>query len=395
MQLTKKFLNTRSKMKLEKLTEEQIAKMDEVKRYWLNYIFSCKNSLDREKAKISIDWLYKLAGRKEPIVIFVDSPMACQYAVVYLKELVKLCPQLFGGDQVGDQVWAQVGDQVRDQVRAQVRAQVWAQVRDQVWAQVGAQVRDQVWDQVGAQVWAQVGDQVGDQVWAQVRDQGIEFQSFGSYPSVGDYGWVSFFDFFTQIGVINHKGFNEFKEIFSSGIYDTIQLNGFCIVSNMPSKIVRNNSGRLHNPTGPAVEFPDGYKQYYVNGRALPAWIWEKAEAGEITKEMFLKEQNSEIKGGIYEVLGQKRMMDLLGAKEIDKKQIVHANGDVETVALLKTREKFREIGNQPFAWVKMVCPSTGTQYLQGVEPHHTNALEAIASLSPFKAEEYSFDLRS
>ena len=87
-------------MKLEKLTEEQIAKMDEVKRYWLNYIFSCKNSLDREKAKISIDWLYKLAGRKEPIVIFVDSPMACQYAVVYLKEFVRLCPQLFGGAQV-------------------------------------------------------------------------------------------------------------------------------------------------------------------------------------------------------------------------------------------------------------------------------------------------------
>jgi len=258
-------------------------------------------------------------------------------------------------------------------------------------AQVGDQVRDQVGAQVGDQVWAQVGDQVGAQVWA----QGIEFQSFGSYPSVGDYGWVSFFDLFTQIGVINHKGFNEFKEIFSSGIYDTIQLNGFCIVSNMPSKIVRNNSGRLHNPTGPAIEFNDGYKQYYVNGRALPAWIWEKAEAGEITKEMFLKEQNSEIKGGIYEVLGQKRMMDLLGAKQIDTRQIVHANGDVETVTLMKTKEKFSEIGNQPFAWVKMVCPSTGTQYLQGVEPHHTNALEAIASLSPFKPEEYSFDLRS
>jgi hypothetical protein len=181
----------------------------------------------------------------------------------------------------------------------------------------------------------------------------------------------------------------------ASGVYDTIQLNGFCIVSNMPTKIIRNASGRLHNPTGPAIEFADGYKQHYINGRALPEWIWEKAAAGEITRETFLKEENSEIKGGIYEVLGQKKMMDLLGAVEIDKKEIVHSNGDIETVTLLKTKQKFKEIDNKPFAWVKMVCPSTGSQYLQGVEPHHKNALAAIASLSPFKPEEYSFNMRS
>jgi hypothetical protein len=87
--------------------------------------------------------------------------------------------------------------------------------------------------------------------------------------------------------------------------------------------------------------------------------------------------------------------MELLGAKEVDKQIIVHKNGDLETVTLLKTDDVFPEIDNQPFAWVKMVCRSTGTQYLHGVEPHHTCALEAIASLSMFKKEEYSFDMRS
>lgn len=88
-------------------------------------------------------------------------------------------------------------------------------------------------------------------------------------------------------------------------------------------------------------------------------------------------------------------MLELLGAKEIDTRQIIHKNGDIETVTLLKTTDTFEEIENQPFCWVKMVCPSTGTQYLQGVEPHHKDALSAIASLSPFKKEEYSFDMRS
>ena len=345
--------------------------MHKIRQHWLEYIFSCKNSVNQEQAKIGIEWLYRLADYDKPIMIFLDSPMALQYGAHFLKQVFKENSRA----QVGDQVWDQVGDQV------------WAQVWDQVWAQVRAQVRDQVW----AQVWAQVRAQVRDQV----RDQKIQFSSEAGYGNVSDLGWVSFFDFFTQIGVIDNKGFNQFKSLMGSGIYDMIQLNGFCIVSNLPSRIVRNAAGRLHNPSGPAIEFKDGYCQYYINGRALPAWIWEKAATGEITKELFLKEKNAEVKGGIYEVLGQKRMMDLLGAEEVDRQEIRHRNGDAETVTLLKTKERFQEIDNQPFAWVKMICPSTGTQYLQGVEPHYTNALEAIASLSMFKPKEYSFTHRS
>jgi Domain of unknown function (DUF6745) len=418
--------------KLETLSPEQEQKILEVRDFWMNYIFSCKNQINKEAAKIGIDWLYKLTGRNEPIIIHVDSPMGCQYAVHYLKAYMKVLSEKHlvpaqVGDQVGDQVWAQVGAQVGDQVGAQVGDQVgdqvWAQVRDQVgdqvgaqvgdqvgdqvWAQVRAQVWAQVWDQVRAQVrdqvWAQVWDQVRAQVWDQVRaqvrdqvgDQKMNFEYFCSYGSIRDFGWVSFYDFFTQIGVIDHSAFNQFKQVLLSGVYDMIQLNGFCIVSNLPEKIVKNSDGRLHNPTGPAIVFADGYSQYYINGRNLPSWIWEKAAAGEITREMFLQESNSEIKGGIYEVMGQRKMMDLLGAEEIDTRTIVHRNGEQETVTLLKTTDRFPEIDNQPFAWVKMVCPSTGSQYLQGVEPHHIDALEAIASLSPFKSKDYSFDLRS
>ena len=216
--------------------------------------------------------------------------------------------------------------------------------------------------------------------------------------NVGNYEWVAYLDYFLQLQLIHsdrEKDFNSFKELLLSGVFDMIQFDGLCIVSDMPTKIIRNNAGRLHNPNGPSIEFNDGWSQYNINGRVLPAWIWDKAASGEITREMFLQEKNSEIKGGIYEVLGQKKMMDLLGATEVDTRTIIHRNGDQETVTLLKTTDVFPEINNQPFAWVKMVCPSTGSQYLQGVEPHHTDAIEAIASLSPFKAKDYSFDLRS
>ncbi len=360
--------------KLEKLTPEQENKMQEIKQFWTDYIFSCKNQVNIEAARIGINWMYKLAGKNEPVIIHVQSPMGCQFAVHYLKEYMKALEVVLGPNAVRTD-----------------RTQVWDQVGDQVWDQVRTQVWDQVWTQVGDQVGEPVRVQVGDQVWTQK----LEFTNFAGYGSIRDYGWVSFYDFFTQIGVIDHAGFNQFKNVLLSGIYDMIQLNGFCIVSSLPTKIIRNSSNRLHNPAGPAIEFADGYKQYYINGRALPAWIWEKAAAGQITREMFLKEPNSEIKGGIYEVLGQKGMMELLGAEEVDSQIITHRNGDLETVTLLKTKERFKEIENQPFAWVKMVCPSTGTQYLQGVEPHHKKAVDAMASLSMFSVDEYSFDFRS
>jgi 6-pyruvoyl-tetrahydropterin synthase len=301
--------------------------------------------------------------------------------------------------QIGSQVWDQIVSQVKNQVLNQVRHQVSNQVWNQVESQIENQVLNQIWNQIENQVWNQVWNQVGsqvenqvrNQVKNQVRNQEIEYISFSSYGNISDYNWISFYDFFTQIGVINHSGFKEFKNILLSGIYDMIQLEGFCIVSALPTKIIRNNSGRLHNTKGAAIEFADGYKQYYINGKSMPEWIFDQ----EITKDMFLKEKNSEIKGGFYEILGQVAMMKLLGAEEVDVQQIVHKNGDIETVTLLKTKEKFTEIDNQPFAWVKMICPSTETQYLQGVEPHFTNAIDAIASLSRFKPQEYSFDYRS
>ena len=187
--------------------------MLEIKQFWLDYIFSCKNSLNREQAKIEIDWLYKLAGCDQPIVIYVDSPLGCQYAVAYLKEFAKLYPHIFK--------------------KSQVRSQV------------------------------------GSQVWSQVESQVIPFENFASYGSVSDYGWISFMDFFKEIGVVNNKDYDKFRRILLSGVYDMIQLNGFCIVSNMPSKILTDSQGRLHNKTGPAIEFRDGYCQYFVEGKAV------------------------------------------------------------------------------------------------------------------------------
>jgi hypothetical protein len=37
-----------------------------------------------------------------------------------------------------------------------------------------------------------------------------------------------------------------------------------------------NDAGQLHREDGPAIEYADGYKQYYLNGKEYPFEEWER-----------------------------------------------------------------------------------------------------------------------
>ena len=176
-------------------------------------------------------------------------------------------------------------------------------------------------------------------------------------------------------------------------MFNAYEFENYVFAIQPPIYVERNSQGRLHSTSTAAVKFRDGSSYYFINGRQIPEWVVEKKDA--ITKDQFLQAKNLDIKGAIYEVLGSEGIINLLGAEITDTKTIHHANGDVETVELLKTKDTFPELDNKPMAWVKMTCPSTGTNYLVGVEPKYNDAIEAIASLSPFTKEEYSFNFRS
>jgi len=151
--------------KINKLPKDLEASLPKIRDEWLK-IGLCTDPADRAAAEKGADLAYETAGLEKPkIKIWLNSPDEGAIAATMLAGTKQ------AGDQVKDQVWAQVGYQVWAQVRAQVRDQAWAQVGDQVWAQVRDQVGDHVGDQVRDQVWAQVGDQVWDQVWAQAWDQ--------------------------------------------------------------------------------------------------------------------------------------------------------------------------------------------------------------------------------
>ena len=297
-------------------------------------------------------------------------------------------------DSAWDSAWGSVGDSVRASVWDSVGAPVWASIRASVrapvWASIRASVRASVWASIRASVRASVWDSGWDSVWASIGDSVNEYSS---YIDLSNYGWVSFYDFFEKINLLDNFNFKQYKKLIRSNVFNAYEYENYVFAIQPPVYIETNLAGRLHSTTQAAVQFRDGSEYYFINGRSIPAWIVN--DKSSITKERFMKETDADIKGAIYESIGQQGMLDLLGAKVVDRREIVHANGDREVVELLKTNDLFKEIDNQPFAWVSMCCPSTGTHYLQGVEPHHTNAIEAIASLSPFNAKDYSFNFRA
>ena len=408
---------------LEKLTKEQEKIMLQTRDEWVNLFFdNVKNQKGIDKAMFEegIEWLYTdLLHKPKPKVVYCDSWLSCLLTIAILKDeklntsiKYKLGDSIRNsvGDSVGDSVRDSVGDSVWDSVRASVGDSVWDSVGDSVQNSVQYSVwdsiRNSVGDSVGDSVWDSVRDSVrdsvGDSVWASVRasvwdsvgDSVREiFNLYSSYVDLSNYGWVSFYDFFDKINIIDNFNFKQYKKILKSGVFNAYEFENYVFVIQPPIYVERNSQGRLHSTSTAAVKFRDGSSYYFINGRQIPEWVVEKKDA--ITKDQFLQEKNSDIRGAIYEVLGSEGIINLLGAEITDTKTIHHANGDVETVELLKTKDTFSELDDDPLAWVKMTCPSTGTNYLIGVEPQYNDAIEAIASLSPFTKDEYSFNFRS
>lgn len=74
---------------LKSLNPLQQAKAEEIRDFWLNYVFSCEAKLKPEQATNGIHNLYRLAGYEAPQVIFVGSPAACQEVANHLTVVYK------------------------------------------------------------------------------------------------------------------------------------------------------------------------------------------------------------------------------------------------------------------------------------------------------------------
>lgn len=195
---------------------------------------------------------------------------------------------------------------------------------------------------------------------------------------------------------------DEFEECFKlqreSGIYCALFLKDYCIVSKYPKLVHRNENNDLHSTTENAVIW--GYSSeetkwdcHYVNGRYIEADIFNSVIQGTFTFDDFKKLDNEDLKGIIVNIIkdnkGNNGLMEFLNAEQVDQKTLVHEGGYTETITLYKTKDKYSFLlnskgeDNQPYAWLHMVCPSTGTDYLIDTCPTYTDAVQCAKFMRP------------
>jgi hypothetical protein len=85
-----------------------------------------------------------------------------------------------------------------------------------------------------------------------------------------------------------------------------IPFEDFCILQERHCELHRNEDGRLHNPDGMAVKYPDGYGGYFWNGVPIDShdYAWIITDPDSITVDKINEETNQEMKRIMMEQLG-------------------------------------------------------------------------------------------
>ena len=392
---------------LEKLTKEQEEQMYKHRKEYIDFIVNNVKHQPKDleltpELRDDINWVCKKAGLKPPKFVFISKS--------YLEEklMINAVFQIFGAqssilDQVVSQVWSQVQsqvwNQVQSQVRSQVRSQVEGQVQSQVWDQVEGQVRSQVRSQVEGQVWSQVYNQVANKI----ENKKLEWVEHG-FGLPWNSGWFSFYTFFQKIGIVSSPDFERyFGLVKNHGLWSIQFFNDWCIVTQLPKIIRRDNENRLHSTDGPCIEWRNGEKNYYIHGIYFEPQLWEEVVSGKnADPTTILKIQNQEQKQAALSVIPIKTLLEKSCAYKIDEylkpepklsKKLVKDYKKLDfshPIELYQIQNGAARFGiDEEIKILHYFCPSTGREYFDFVPPNINSAVKGISWKFGISEEDY------
>jgi hypothetical protein len=197
---------------------------------------------------------------------------------------------------------------------------------------------------------------------------------------IGWYAYAAFPVYFLDCSLSPEKTVlldNVFNMLSNTHIF--LMLPNICFISERPTKLNIDESGRLHSASEAALQYADGYGFYAWHGVRLPAYIIE--EPGKITVELIEKEQNAEVRRVMIERYGQSRYLLDSGALKIheDDFGVLYRKDipDDESMVFVKVVNSTAEPdGSYKDYWLR-------------VPPHITSAKEAVAWTFDVPKENY------
>ncbi len=144
-----------------------------------------------------------------------------------------------------------------------------------------------------------------------------------------------------------------------------------------PVLLQHDEQGRLHNASGPCIQYRDGWVVYAWHGIGVPEKLILYPE--QVTREEWMQERNVEVRRAIQERLGNERFIEMVGGKQINAGR----RGKLIEIDLgMHDSERVAR-------YVQVQDSSTERLYYLRVPPSISSADEAIAWTFGLSARDY------
>lgn len=328
---------------IEKLTPKQEAQISVWQNQWLKYGL-CTKPADRPKAEAALRGMLSRAGLADREITWCTSPMIAEV----LQNIM-------------------LNTKLRDQLGYQLRGQLRGQLGYQLGDQLGYQLRDQLRHQLI--------DQLGYQLGYQLKYYGTHFNGYL------DAYWTCFYGFCQSVlGIKYGTKWSDLLNLYVRVVQSCGKIYWYekqILVCERPS-IIKRKGTQLHCDGGPALQYPDGWGLWALNGvtvsQAVAETPWDKLDAC-----IILKETNAEVRREIVRKIGIEKVCRDLGAQSVEK-------NDVYELLLLDTGN-----GNKR-PYLKMLNPSIGVYHIEGVPPECQTIEQALHSRKPERMKSIPID---
>jgi hypothetical protein len=264
------------------LTVEQTAHIREVADQWVRAGVSTQRC-DRPRAEETVRAAYRRAGLNEPqLIVWMDSPVGGMFAAAVIKGAATAMP-------LANHVWALIGEQPWDRVVDQLgiaQAQhLWTQITDQLADRLGDQLKNRLSDplerqlddqlrrplaeELGNRLWSQLNDRYGDRLGDQLKDH-LRDPIGGDRISVDDGVWEGLSLWRDSAWLASMTCALSLAGLPNSPRLDAVcaacrevdwwwPMNETVVLTDRPTVISCDTSGRVHDADGPALAYADGY----------------------------------------------------------------------------------------------------------------------------------------
>jgi hypothetical protein len=180
----------------------------------------------------------------------------------------------------------------------------------------------------------------------------------------------------------------------------------FCMVSDFPEILKKDDQNRPHAEGGPSHRWRDGWELYFWHGVKVTRQIIMAPDT--LTIDQVRKEENAEVRRVMIERMGWDRFCAMADLKVIHRdtltahfpalpvSETVHADMRAVTsyregteVAELLESSEFKDFDDRPLKFVRVTDPSTGEKYVLRVWSANRRAYEAVAQTFGMTETEY------